>query len=75
VSYFRVVIPMFYSKGFIFSGLTFTSVIHFEFILNLMLDTVLVSTHSCPVFPVTLFEENIFFGCIFLPPLSKIMGA
>ena len=34
VSYFRVVIPMFYSKGCIFSGLTFTSVIHFEFIFE-----------------------------------------
>ena len=40
----------------------------------MMLDSVLVSTYSCPVFPVTLFVENIFFCCIFLPPLSKIMG-
>ena len=34
MSYFMVVIPMFYSKGFIFSGLTFTSVVHFEFIFE-----------------------------------------
>ena len=35
MSYFRVVIPMFYYKGFIFSCLTFTCVIHFEFTFEL----------------------------------------
>ena len=31
----------------------------------MMLDSVLISTHSCPVFPVTCFEENIFLLHIF----------
>ena len=34
MTYFVVVIPKLYSKGFMFSGLTFTSVIHFEFIFE-----------------------------------------
>ena len=34
VTYFAVVLPIFYSKGFIFSDLTFTSLIHFEFIFK-----------------------------------------
>ena len=34
MSYFRVVIPMFYYKGSIFSGFAFISIILFEFIFE-----------------------------------------
>ena len=37
------VFPMFSSRGFIVSGLTFRSLIHFEFILCMVLESVLVS--------------------------------
>ena len=37
------VLPMFASRSFIVSGLMFRSLIHFEFILCMVLDSVLVS--------------------------------
>ena len=59
------VLPMFSSKSFIVSGFTFRSLIHFEFILRMVLGSVLISffTHGYPVFPAPLIEEAIF------PPL------
>ena len=37
------VLPMFSSRSFIVSGLTFRSLIHFEFIFVMVLESVLVS--------------------------------
>ena len=37
------VLPMFSSRGFIVSGLMFISLIHFEFIFVMVLESVLVS--------------------------------
>uniref|UniRef100_A0A8C6B176 Uncharacterized protein n=1 Tax=Monodon monoceros TaxID=40151 RepID=A0A8C6B176_MONMO len=69
------VLPMFSSKSFIVSGLTFKSSIHFEFIFvygvrkcsNFILFHVAVqfSQHH-------LLKRLSFLHCIFLPPLSKI---
>ena len=66
---------MFSSKSFIVSGLTFSSLIHFEFIFvygvrecsNFILFhvAVLFSKHH-------LLKRLSFLHCIFLPPLSKI---
>ena len=67
------VLPMFSSKSLIVSGLTFTSLIHFEFTFvyhirkcsNFILSRVAVqfSQHH-------LLKRLSFFCCIFLPPLS-----
>ena len=67
--------PMIYSKSFIVSGLTFRSLIHFEFILvhgvrkgsNFILLHVVVQfcQHH-------LLKRLSLLHCIFLPPLSKI---
>ena len=56
------VLPMFSSKSFIVSGLTFRSLIHFEFFLCMVLGSVLISFFymSCPVFPAPFLEEAIF---------------
>ena len=69
------VLPMFSSKSFIISGLTFRSLIHFEFIFlygvrkcsNFILShvTVQFSQHH-------LVKRLPLPPCIFLPPLSKI---
>ena len=69
------VLPMFSSKSFIISGLTFSSLIYFEFIFvygvrkcsNFILLHVAVqfSQHH-------LLKRLSFPHCIFLPPLSKI---
>ena len=71
----KCVFPMFSSKSFIVSGLTFRSLIHFEFIFvygvrkcsNFILLHVAVqfSHHH-------LLKRLSFLHCIFLPPLSKI---
>ena len=72
----KCVLPMFSSKSFIVSGLTFRSLIHFEFIFvyfcvrecsNFILLHVAVqfSQHL-------LLKRLSFLHCIFLPPLSKI---
>jgi len=54
--------PMLSSKSFIVSGLTFKYFIYFEFILCMMLRSVLVSffIYNCPVFPAPLSEEAVF---------------
>ena len=69
------VLPMFSSKSFIVSGLTFISLIHFEFIFVygvrkcssfILLQVVdLFSWHH-------LLKRLSFLHCVFLPPLSKI---
>ena len=69
------VLPMFSSRSFIVSGLTFRSLIHFEFIFvygvrkcsSLILLQVVdqFSQHH-------LLKRLSFLHCIFLPPLSKI---
>ena len=67
--------PMFSSKSFIVSGLTFRSLIHFEFIF-------VYGVRECSSFiflqVVDQFSQHhllkrlSFFHCISLPPLSKI---
>ena len=69
------VLPMFSSKNFIISGLTFRSLIHFEFIF-------VYGVRKCCSFillPVVdqfsqhhLLKRLSFLYCIFLPLLSKI---
>ena len=69
----KTVLPMFSSKSFILSGLTFRSLIHFEFIFvygvkecsNFILlhVTVQSSQHH-------LLKRMSFLHCIVLPPLS-----
>jgi len=69
------VLPMFSSRSFIVSGLTFRSLIHFEFIFVydvrkcssfILLQVVdQISQHH-------LLERLSLIHCIFLPPLSKI---
>ena len=69
------VLPMFSSRSFIVSGLTFRSLIHFEFIF-------VYGVRKCSSFillqVVDLFSQHhllkrlSFFHCISLPPLSKI---
>ena len=69
------VLPMFSSRSFIFSGLTFRSLIHFEFIF-------VYGVRKCSSFILLqvvdqfsqhhLLKRLSFLHCIFLPPLSKI---
>ena len=69
------VFPMFSSGSFIVSGLTFRSLIHFEFIF-------VHGVRKCSSFILLqvvdqfsqhhLFKRLSFLHCIFLPPLSKI---
>ena len=65
------VLPMFSSRSFIVSGLTFRSLIHFEFIL-------VYGVRKCSSFILLQVVDQIFLKrlsflhCIFLPPLSKI---
>ena len=69
------VLPMFSSRSFIVSGLTFRSLIHFEFIF-------VYGVRKCSSFillqVVDQFSQHLllkrlsFLHCIFLPPLSKI---
>ena len=68
-------LPMFSSRSFIVSGLTFRSLIHFEFIF-------VYGVRKCSIFLLLqvvdqfsqhhLLKRLSFFHCIFLPPLSKI---
>ena len=69
------VLPMFSSRSFIVSGLTFRSLIYFEFIF-------VYGVRKCSSFillqvvdqfsPHYLLKRLSFLHCIFLPPLSKI---
>ena len=71
----EMVLPMFSPRNFIVSGLTFISLIHFEFIF-------VYGVRKCSSFillqVVDQFSEHhllkrlSLFHCIFLPPLSKI---
>ena len=73
--YVRDVLPMFPSMSFIVSGLTFRSLIHFEFIF-------VYGVRKCSSFILLqvvdqfsqhhLLKRLPFLHCIFLPPLSKI---
>ena len=69
------VLPKFSSKSFIVSGLTFRSLIHFEFIF-------VHGVRKCSSFillqvvdefsQLHLVKRLSFLPCVFLPPLSKI---
>ena len=69
------VLPMFPSRSFIVSGLTFRSLIHFEFIF-------VYGVRKCSSFNLLqvvdqftqhyLLKRLYLFHCISLPPLSKI---
>ena len=71
----RECLPMFSSRSFIVSGLTFRSLIHFEFIS-------VYGVRTCSSFTLLqvvdqfsqhhLLKRLSFLHCIFLPPLSKI---
>ena len=73
--YVRECLPMFSSKSFIVSGLTFRSLIHFEFIS-------VYGVRKCSSFIFLqvvdefsqhhLLKRLSFLHCIFLPPLAKI---
>ena len=58
------VLPMFSSKRFIVSGLTFRSLIHFHFIfvygVRKCSNFSLLHSSSCPVFPMPFIEEAVF---------------
>ena len=56
------VLPMFSSKNFIVSGLTFRSLIHFDFVFvyNVREWSDHSFTCNCPVFLAPLIEETIF---------------
>ena len=55
------VLPMLYSRSFIVSGLTFRSLIHFEFIFVYGVRNCSRSfTSGCPVFPAPLVKEIVF---------------
>ena len=53
---------MFSSKSFIVSGLTFRSLIHFEFIFTYGVREYsnFILLYDCPVFPAPLIEETVF---------------
>ena len=55
------VLPMFSSKNFTVSGLTFRSLIHFEFIFvfGVRKCSNFFFTYSCPVFPAPFIEEAV----------------
>ena len=56
------VLPIFSSRSFIVSGLVFTSLIHFQFILCMVLESVLVSFFCkwLTSFPASLVKEIVF---------------
>ena len=56
------VLPMFSSKRFRDLGLTFRSLIHFEFIFVYVVRKYsnYCFTYSCPVFPAPFIEESVF---------------
>ena len=68
------VLPMFSSRSFIVSGLTFRSLIHFEFVFVYAIKF----SHFILLHVVVQFSQHNLFKrlslpyCIFLPPLSKI---
>ena len=68
-------LPMFPSKGFIVSGLTFRSLIHFEFtfVYGVRKCFNFILLHGAVQFSQhRLLKRLSLFHCIFLPPLTKI---
>ena len=67
--------PMIYSKSFIVSGLTFRSLIHFEFIF---VYAIRKCSNFILLYPAVLFSQHHLLKrlslshCIFLPPLLKV---
>ena len=71
----KSILPMFFSKSFIVSGLIFRSLIHFEFIFvyGVRRCSDLILLHVAVQFSQHyLLKRLSFLHCIFLPPLSKI---
>ena len=69
------VLPMFSSSSFIVSGLTFRSLIHFEFIFVCVVRkcSSFILLQVVDKFPQHhLLKRLSFLHCIFLPPLTKI---
>ena len=69
----KSVLPMFSLRSFIVSGLTFRTLIHFEFIFVYGIrkcSNFILLTCSYTIFPAPLIEGTVFPHCIFLPPLS-----
>ena len=69
------VLPMFSSKSFIVSDLTFRSLIHFEFIFmyGIKKHSNFIILHIAVQFSQHHLLKRLFFlHCIFLPPLSKM---
>ena len=68
------VLPMFSSKSFIVSGLTFRSLIHFKFtfVYGVRKCSNFILLHVAVQFSHTIMEEASLPHCIFLPPLTKI---
>jgi len=62
------ILPMFSSRSFIVSSLTFRSLIHLSLFLHMVLESVLILffTCSCPVFPAPLIEVQTFFSPLYL---------
>ena len=68
-------LPMFFSKSFIVSGLTFRSLIHFEFIFvyGVKKSSNFILLHIAVQFSQQhLLKRLSLPHCIFLPPLSRI---
>ena len=58
----RSLLPMFSSKSFMVSGLSFKSLIHFELILLYKIGVQFhYFAHGCPVFTTASIEETVFF--------------
>ena len=70
------VLPMFFSKSFIVSGLTFRSLIHFEFIYVYgvrQCSNFIFFTCSCPVFPALFIDKAVFAPLYILASFVKDM--
>ena len=66
------ILPMFSSRSFIVSGLTFRSLIHFEFIFVYGVSSFILLQVVDQFSQHHLLKGLSFLYCIFLPPLSKI---
>ena len=63
----KSVLPMFSSRSFIVSGLTFRYLIHFEFILYIVLESVLISFFYMQLssFPSTTYQRDCLFSILY----------
>ena len=70
----RCVLPMFSSRSFMVSGLTFKSLICFEFIFVWCerVDQFDSFACSCPVFPTPFVEEAVFYALYILPTFVRL---